>query len=145
MVGENPRRPGDACGRDPRGERHRRAAPGRRGQDDPPAALTLLALSAVTVNRASPGVCESVPDLVVVDGNPLEVRGYNVVGLRRRGFDAERLAAVKRMHRLLYRTGLTFEESREAIAALAAEMPHAAGDVALMIEFLGNATRGIAR
>jgi UDP-N-acetylglucosamine acyltransferase len=49
------------------------------------------------------------------------------------------------MHRLLYRSGLTFDESCAAIAALADEMPHAAADVALMSAFLAQATRGIAR
>jgi UDP-N-acetylglucosamine acyltransferase len=93
----------------------------------------------------SSAVTQDVPPFMTVDGNPLEVRGFNVVGLRRRGFDAERLAAVKQMHRLLYRSGLTFEESRTAIAALADEMPHAAADVALMSVFLAQATRGIAR
>jgi len=93
----------------------------------------------------SSAVTQDVPPFMTVDGNPLAVRGFNVVGLRRRGFDAERLAAVKQMHRLLYRSGLTFDESREAIAALAAEMPQAAADVALMSEFLSQATRGIVR
>ena len=93
----------------------------------------------------SSAVTQDVPPFMTVDGNPLEVRGYNVVGLRRRGFDAERLAAVKQMHRLLYRSGLTFDESRAAIAALADEMPQAAGEVALMSAFLAQATRGIAR
>ncbi len=46
---------------------------------------------------------------MMVDGNPLAVRGFNVEGLRRRGFAAERIAAVKQMHRLLYRAGLTLE------------------------------------
>ena len=93
----------------------------------------------------SSAVTQDVPPFMTVDGNPLEVRGFNVVGLRRRGFDAERLKAVKQMHRLLYRSGLTFEDARVAIAALAAEMPQAQGDVALMSDFLASATRGIAR
>jgi len=93
----------------------------------------------------SSAVTQDVPPFMTVDGNPLEVRGFNAVGLRRRGFDAERLAAVKQMHRLLYRSGLTFDESRAAITALADEMPHAAADVALMSAFLAQATRGIAR
>jgi UDP-N-acetylglucosamine acyltransferase len=93
----------------------------------------------------SSAVTQDVPPFMTVDGNPLAMRGLNAVGLRRRGFDAERLAAVKQMHRLLYRSGLTFEESRAAIAALATEMPQAAADVAMMSEFLAQATRGIVR
>ena len=52
-------------------------------------------------------VSQDVPPFMLVDGNPLAVRSYNVVGLRRRGFSAERIAAVKRMHKLIYRQGLT--------------------------------------
>jgi UDP-N-acetylglucosamine acyltransferase len=90
-------------------------------------------------------VSQDVPPFMMVDGNPLAVRGFNVEGLRRRGFGAERIAAVKQMHRLLYRSGLTFDQSREAIAALATEAPLAADDVAMMGRFLAQATRGIAR
>ena len=90
-------------------------------------------------------VSQDVPPYMMVDGNPLAVRGFNVEGLRRRGFDAARIGAVKRMHRLLYRDGKTFDEARTAIAALASELPAAAGDIALMSEFLAQAARGIAR
>ncbi len=93
----------------------------------------------------SSAVTQDVPPYMMVDGNPLAVRGFNVEGLRRRGFGPERLAAVKQMHRLLYRNGLTFAEACTAITALGAEMPQAAGDVHLMSEFLAQATRGIAR
>ena len=90
-------------------------------------------------------VSQDVPPFMMVDGNPLAVRGFNVEGLRRRGFSAARLAAVKQMHRLLYRQGRTLEEARAGINALAAELPDAAADIALMTDFLSNVTRGIAR
>jgi UDP-N-acetylglucosamine acyltransferase len=61
-------------------------------------------------------VTQDVPPFMMVDGNPLAVRGFNIEGLRRRGFGSERIAAVKQMHRLLYRSGLTFEQAREQIA-----------------------------
>jgi UDP-N-acetylglucosamine acyltransferase len=90
-------------------------------------------------------VSQDVPPYMMVDGNPLTVRGFNGEGLRRRGFSAERIAAVKQMHRLLYRDGLSLEEARARIAALAGSEPEAAGDVQLMSAFLVAATRGIAR
>ena len=93
----------------------------------------------------SSAVTQDVPPYMMVDGNPLAVRGFNTEGLRRRGFGPERLAAVKQMHRLLYRNGLTFDAACHAIDALAAQMPEAAGDIAMMSEFLASATRGIAR
>ena len=90
-------------------------------------------------------VSQDVPPFMLVDGNPLAVRGFNIEGLRRRGFDAARIAAVKQMHRLLYRDGKTFDQARAAIEALGAETPQAAADVAMMSAFLANASRGIAR
>ena len=90
-------------------------------------------------------VSQDVPPFMLVDGNPLAVRGFNVEGLRRRGFDAARIAAVKQMHRLLYRDGKTFDQARAAIEALGAEIPQAAADVAMMSSFLAAASRGIAR
>jgi UDP-N-acetylglucosamine acyltransferase len=93
----------------------------------------------------SSAISQDVPPYMMVDGNPLAVRGFNIEGLRRRGFDAERLKAVKQMHRLLYRNGLTFDEARAAVAALAEEMPEAKADVEMMSAFLADATRGIAR
>lgn len=90
-------------------------------------------------------VSQDVPPFMLVDGNPLAVRGFNVVGLRRRGFTPERVAAVKQMHKLLYRQGLTLEQARGGIEALAHDIPDAAGDVEMMNRFLASATRGIAR
>jgi UDP-N-acetylglucosamine acyltransferase len=90
-------------------------------------------------------VSQDVPPFMLADGNPLAVRGYNVVGLRRRDFSPVRIAAVKQMHRLLYREGRTLDDARAAIAKLAETTPEAAADVALMGDFLAAATRGIAR
>ena len=90
-------------------------------------------------------VSQDVPPYMLVDGNPLAVRGINSVGLRRRDFSPDRLRAVKLMHRLLYREGKTLEDARRAIAELAAEIPDASADVALMNAFLADASRGIAR
>jgi len=90
-------------------------------------------------------VSQDVPPFMMVDGHPLAVRGFNAEGMRRRGFSAERIAAVKQMHRLLYRDGLTFDDARSRIAALAEAAPEAAGDVGLVGDFLASAKRGIAR
>jgi UDP-N-acetylglucosamine acyltransferase len=90
-------------------------------------------------------VSQDVPPFMMVDGNPLAVRGFNVEGLRRRGFTPARIAVVKQMHKLLYRDGLTLDKARTAIAALADGVPEVAAEVALMSDFLAASTRGIAR
>lgn len=90
-------------------------------------------------------IAQDIPPFVMVDGNPASARGVNAEGLRRRGFSAARIAAVRQMHRLLYREGLTFEAAKERIAVLSDETPEAADDVRAMVDFLASATRGIVR
>lgn len=88
---------------------------------------------------------QDVPPFAMISGNPAEARSFNLEGLKRRGFSAERINAVKQMHKLLYRQGLTLEDARKAIEALAAATPEAADDVTLMVGFLADSTRGIVR
>ena len=90
-------------------------------------------------------VAKDIPPYMVVDGNPLNVRGVNLVGLRRRDFSDQRIAAIREMHKILYRQSLTLEQARTAMTALPQTWPEAAGDVALMDAFLANAINGIAR
>jgi len=90
-------------------------------------------------------ISQDVPPFMMVDGNPSHAHGFNVEGLRRRGFGAERIAQVKQMHRLLYRKGLTLEDSKGQIAALKGAVQGGDADVELMLGFLGAATRGIVR
>ena len=90
-------------------------------------------------------VSQDVPPYMLVDGNPLAVRGVNVVGLRRRDFSSERINAVRQMHKLLYRENRTLDDAKAAIAAVALSVPDAGADVELMLGFLASAERGIVR
>ena len=90
-------------------------------------------------------VTQDVPPFMLVDGNPLAVRGFNIEGLRRRGFSPGRIAVVKRMHRLIYRQRLSMADAMSAIEGLAVADPESAVDVALMLRFLAAARRGLAR
>ena len=93
----------------------------------------------------SSAISQDVPPFVMADGNPAAARGFNAEGLRRRGFDADRIAAVKRMYRLLYRQGLTLEQTLAQLPEVAAQYPSAAQDVDMVGVFLQNSTRGIVR
>ena len=90
-------------------------------------------------------VAQDIPPFMMAAGNPLAVRGFNVEGLRRRGFTAARIAQVKQIHRLLYRDGLTLEQSTAAIAALRGGVAEGDSDVQAMLDFLAASSRGIAR
>lgn len=93
----------------------------------------------------SSAISQDVPPFMLVSGNPASTFGYNIEGLRRRGFSNDRIANIKAMHRLIYRDGLTLAQARERIAALAATSDEGRADVALMLDFLTQSKRGIVR
>ncbi len=68
-------------------------------------------------------------------------RGINSEGLKRRGFDASRISAIKRAYRTLYMAGLTLADAREQLTAQATESE----DVRSMLEFLDRSERSLAR
>ncbi len=86
------------------------------------------------------------PPFVMCQGQPAQARSMNFEGLRRRGFSPEAIKAVKAMHKLLYRDGLTLAQAQAAIALLGTS-PEVQEVVALMSDFLGatDPQRGIVR
>ena len=87
------------------------------------------------------------PPFVMCQGQPAAARSMNYEGLRRRGYSEQRLAAVKAMHKALYRDDLTLEQARRTIVALVETYPDAQQDVAMMASFLSGVAprRGIVR
>jgi UDP-N-acetylglucosamine acyltransferase len=90
-------------------------------------------------------VAQDIPPFMMAAGNPLAIAGFNVEGLRRRGFSKERIALVKQMHRLLYRDGLTLDDAKARIAELRGTVEGGDADVQSLLNFLAASTRGIAR
>jgi UDP-N-acetylglucosamine acyltransferase len=90
-------------------------------------------------------LAQDLPPFVTAAGNPAAATGINQEGLRRRGFGPERIAQVRQMHRLLYRQGLTLADALARIEALRGEVAAADADIALMLDFLACAERGILR
>ena len=87
------------------------------------------------------------PPFVTSQGQPAEARTMNFEGLRRRGFSSERIAAVKAMHKALYRDDLTLEHAQLQIADLTKKYPESSSDVRMMLSFLEQTSpqRGIVR
>jgi UDP-N-acetylglucosamine acyltransferase len=87
------------------------------------------------------------PPFVMCQGQPAAARSMNFEGLRRRGFSAGRIAAVKSMHKALYRDDLTLEQAQKRIAEIVAAEPESEADVTMMLDFLGRTSpqRGIVR
>jgi UDP-N-acetylglucosamine acyltransferase len=87
------------------------------------------------------------PPFVMCQGQPAAARSMNFEGLRRRGFSAERISAVKAMHKALYRDDLTLQVARERIADLSQIYLESMPDVEMMLSFLEQSSpqRGIVR
>jgi len=84
---------------------------------------------------------QDLPPFVMAAGNPAEPRSINAEGLKRRGFSAEAVAAVRRAYKTLYKCGMKLDEARAGIAAEAAAVP----ELALLADFLEIPGRGIVR
>jgi UDP-N-acetylglucosamine acyltransferase len=81
------------------------------------------------------------PPYVMAAGDSAKPYGINVEGLRRRGFSAESMAAIKRAYKTLYKSGLTLDQARERLAEQAATCD----EIVPLAEFLQGSTRGIVR
>jgi UDP-N-acetylglucosamine acyltransferase len=82
-----------------------------------------------------------VPPFVIVAADYGRPRGINSEGLKRRGFDADRIAAIKRAYRTLYLGNRSLAEARTELAAIAADSK----DVAVMLDFIEASERPLAR
>ena len=86
-------------------------------------------------------VLQDVPPFMTVSGYPAKPAGTNNEGLRRRGFAAGEIAAVRRAYKVIYREGLSLAEAKEKLAAAVAEQPV----LAPLVAFLEPTGRGIVR
>ncbi len=87
-------------------------------------------------------IFKDVPPYVMASGSDgAEPHGLNTEGLKRRGYSTEALAALKQAYKTLYKSGLTLEEAKQALA----EQARAEPAVQVLLDFLGRSTRGIIR
>lgn len=86
-------------------------------------------------------ILQDIPPYVMAAGNTATPFGINAEGLKRRGFTAPQLQAIKRAYRTLYRAGLGLEEAKD-------KLREEAGKEAViqpMVDFLDQSQRGIIR
>ncbi len=86
-------------------------------------------------------VLQDVPPFTTVQGYPAKPAGTNNEGLRRRGFTAADIAAVRRAYRTLYRDGLSLDDAKAALAESAKADPV----LEPLVAFLARSARGIVR
>ena len=125
-------------------------------------------IGAHVMTGAGTVVLHDIPPYVMASGNSAPAHGVNSEGLRRRGFDAERIIAIRRAYKTIYKSGATMQQARDALRASigqgappGAAAPAAEGasagehrarperavraDLTLLADFLDGVTRGIVR
>jgi len=127
-------------------------------------------IGAHAMTGVSTVVLHDIPPFVMASGNTAQAHGMNTEGLRRRGFSAPSLAALRQAYKTLYRSGLTLQQAREALSEQVrtlqtTEAPQAgallpspeglatealaglepAQAVGVLVEFLARVERGIVR
>lgn len=81
------------------------------------------------------------PFLMVAQDSYSKPRGINGEGLKRRGFDAGRIAAIKRAYRALYISGAKLDEAKLELGTIAADSE----DVRAMLDFIERGERPLLR
>jgi len=83
----------------------------------------------------------SVPPYVMVQGNPAEPRAINSEGMKRRGFSADDIGAIKDAYKVIYLSGKPMAEIKAELGAMA----KANANVGRMLDFIETTKRPLAR
>lgn len=84
---------------------------------------------------------KDVPPFILAMGEPLRYGGLNNVGLKRREFSDEALAAIKKTYRILYQLNLTTQDALAKIEQEIEPIP----EVRDIISFIRESERGVIR
>jgi len=82
-----------------------------------------------------------VPPYCLANGDRAHLYGLNLVGLKRRGFQPEQLAAIKKAYRTLFTEGLPL---KDALTRVRSEHPTST-EVARLVDFVACSSRGVCR
>ena len=78
---------------------------------------------------------------VLAEGNKAVTRGLNSIGLRRRGFDSSELSKLKKMYRIIFRSGLPLKDAIIQVK----ETLEMDDNIKYFLDFVENSKRGITR
>jgi UDP-N-acetylglucosamine acyltransferase len=88
---------------------------------------------------------QDLPPYVIAAGEKAQPHGINIEGLRRRGFTADAISALRAAYRAVYKNGLSLDEARAQLRELAAQGGDGDEPVTTFLRFIETAKRGIIR
>lgn len=86
-------------------------------------------------------VSQDVPPFVSCAGNRAKLYGLNLIGLKRRGFSDEAIGVLKKVYKIIFRSGLTQEEAFAKVLSEFASSPEAVH----LVNFMKSSKRGVTR
>jgi UDP-N-acetylglucosamine acyltransferase len=84
---------------------------------------------------------KDIPPFVMAAGDRATLHGLNKVGLKRHGFSNNTLSQLKKAYRIIFRIGLTMNESVDRVLAEVENIP----EVINLVNFIKSTERGITR
>jgi UDP-N-acetylglucosamine acyltransferase len=84
-------------------------------------------------------VPQDVAPYVMVAGNPCAAYGLNTVGLRRRGFPAETVQALRRAYRMIFRSGQNVGRATDELGREEGQPP----EIERLVTFIRDSRRGV--
>lgn len=86
-------------------------------------------------------VTQDVPPYILAGGNPINYKGLNLVGLKRRGFSEEAIKHIKQAYTYIYHSSHNISDAIKAIK----DSVKLTDEVKYIIEFIEKSERGIIR
>lgn len=87
------------------------------------------------------GVSMDIPPYVSASGSRAQLYGLNLVGLKRRGFSDETISTLKKVYKIIFRSGLTQEEAFRKVESEFGSSKEAMH----LVEFMKSSKRGVTR
>ena len=98
-------------------------------------------IGAHSLSGMGTSIGKDVTAFVTVAGSPAVAKTINAEGLRRRGFNADEIAALRRAFKIVYRQGLTLEVALERLQTMVEDTP----SIQMLMDSLRQSQRGIVR
>jgi UDP-N-acetylglucosamine acyltransferase len=86
-------------------------------------------------------VTKDIPPFVMASGNFAKLFGLNMIGLKRRGFTDETIAALKEAYRIVFRSSLLLTTAMQKVEQDVEDLP----EVRQFLDFIRKSERGICR
>ncbi|GHT64458.1 acyl-[acyl-carrier-protein]--UDP-N-acetylglucosamine O-acyltransferase [Bacteroidia bacterium] len=86
-------------------------------------------------------VNKDIPPFIIVGREPITYSGINIIGLRRKGFDNDKISTIQEIYRILYQSGLNY---KDAVKQIEETVPYSVEKESI-VTFILNSQRGIVR